>query len=607
VAQAFARPTVDRMAAARGNEATLLKGGTDIDNFVGASIGAPITATPKTEAAAAQDQAAAAQGRFNYYSSTPAVQKAADGVRNAQHDVGRGDVKVSILPITFSSQQDGAFNLNLYKVEGANGDNRYVDNTGKVYKDLGDWKQNNGLPPGKMTYPADGKLGAPGQTTLITEDTPKADSAGWDRFTRGAALVGAAAAGGLLILGTEGAGTPAALALWTAVGASATVTGAQGLGVLHDRATHDQTLSLSDPEARAAWLSLGGTALTIGGAGVGKLASLAGEGSGAAAALARASGVLNAGANSVDTMATLNSANDLVQNWNQMTPGQRTETGLQLAFWAGMRGLSAKSAGQGLGGYSFRQQMNHALLETGAAIRPNPAVGAHDASILLTRNPVSGHITDIQVQHGTQASKAVIDAHTAAARDLVKAAGPDGALSRAVTGKGFKPGSYGEQVSFEAAKHEALIQHYDQALQNKGLSPKDHQALRAQRADARHDLAFYRSELSDIEVNPAVGQAAAERGGGVDVKQKNIHWLDPSEAIPRSTRANASWDSYRRRPNRRSRTPRPSRSAATASPCRMGPRSTTPAATGSTSASSSSRSRKAATAAGFSTTKTVVR
>ena len=127
--------------------------------------------------------------------------------------MGRGDVKVSILPITFSSQQDGAFNLNLYKVEGANGDSRYVDNTGKVYKDLGDWKQNNGLPPGKMTYPADGKLGAPGQTTLITEDTPKAHSAGWDRFTRGAALVGAAAAGGLLILGTEGAGTPAALAL----------------------------------------------------------------------------------------------------------------------------------------------------------------------------------------------------------------------------------------------------------------------------------------------------------------------------------------------------------------------------------------------------------
>jgi hypothetical protein len=359
VAQAFARPWVDGMAAARGNEATLLKGGTDPDNFVGASIGAPITATPQTEAEAAEDLAAAAQGRFNFYSGTPAVQKAADGIRAAQQQVGGGDIRVSVLPITFSSQQDGAFNLNLYKVEGANGKSRYVDNIGRVYTDLGDWKQNNGLPPGKMTYPADGKLGAPGQTRLVTEDTPKALSAGWDQFTRGAALVGAAAAGGLLILGTGGAGTPAAVALWAVVGVSATVTGAQALGVLRDRATHLQTLSLSDPEARAAWLSLGGTALTISGVGVGRLAGLAGEESSAAAALARTSGGLYVGATTVNTMATVNSANDLVQNWNQMTPGQRTEAGLQLAFWAGMSGLTA---------LSFRQQMSGALL----GIKPNP-------------------------------------------------------------------------------------------------------------------------------------------------------------------------------------------------------------------------------------------
>jgi hypothetical protein len=64
VAQAFARPTVDRMAAARGNEATLLKGGTDIDNFVGASIGAQITATPETEAEAAQGPSRGRSGSF---------------------------------------------------------------------------------------------------------------------------------------------------------------------------------------------------------------------------------------------------------------------------------------------------------------------------------------------------------------------------------------------------------------------------------------------------------------------------------------------------------------------------------------------------------------
>ena len=39
VVQAFARPAVERMAATRGNETTRLDGGSDIDNFVGASIG----------------------------------------------------------------------------------------------------------------------------------------------------------------------------------------------------------------------------------------------------------------------------------------------------------------------------------------------------------------------------------------------------------------------------------------------------------------------------------------------------------------------------------------------------------------------------------------
>lgn len=541
VAQAFARPAVDRMAAARGNEATPLKGGSDIDNFIGASIGAPITAKPQTEADAAGQRALAADGRFNYYSGTPAVQKAADGIRTAQSQMGGGDIKVSTVPVSFSSQQDGAFNLNLYKVEGANGQSRYVDNLGRTYKDFNDWKGSNGLPPGKMTYPADGRLAALGQTKLETADTPKAKSAGWDHFTRGAALVGAAAVGGLVILGTDGVGTPAAAGLWTLAAGSAAVTGAQAVGVLQDRAAHGQTLSLSDPEARAAWLSLGGSALTVGGAGVGRLATLAGQDSGMAAALARASGVLNTGANVADTAATLNSANDLVQNWNRMSPGQRTEAGLQLAFWGGMRGLSTRSAGQGLDGYSFRQQMNHALLDTGAAVKPNAELGAHDASIVPTRN-ASGAITDIQVQHGTDASKAVVDVHTAAARDLLRAAGPDGALGRAATGQGFKPGSYGEQVSFEAAKHQALIDHYDQALKDPKLSSADRETLTTQRAGAAHDLAFYRAQQADIAAHPEVGQGPAAGDGAIDVKEKRTHWLDPGDTVPRAASATAAWD-----------------------------------------------------------------
>jgi len=271
VVQAFARPAVERMAATRGNETTRLDGGSDIDNFVGASIGAPITAQPKTEAQATQQQADAAEGKFNYYSGTPTVQKIADGIRQVQDDMGKGTIKVSTVPITFSSQEGGPFSLSLYKVENADGSkSRYVDNTGRTYENFADWKEHNHLPPGKMTYPAEGKLGAPGQTRLETGETPKAQNAGWDTFTRGAALAGAVAGTALIFTGV---GSPLGVGLLAVAGTSAAITGVQAGSELYDRSTHGQTLSLADPEARAAWLSLGGSALTL--AGVGKVVSVA--------------------------------------------------------------------------------------------------------------------------------------------------------------------------------------------------------------------------------------------------------------------------------------------------------------------------------------------
>jgi len=56
---------------------------------------------------------------------------------------------------------------------------------------------------------------------------------------------------------------------------------------------------------------------------------------------------------------------------------------------------------------------------------------------------------------------------------VVKGAGPDGALRRPLTDRGFNPSSFGEQMSFEAVKHEHLISHYDEALKNQNLTAQD--------------------------------------------------------------------------------------------------------------------------------------
>jgi hypothetical protein len=163
------------------------------------------------------------------------------------------------------------------------------------------------------------------------------------------------------------------MAAWGMAGASAAWTGYRAADTLMDRSAHEQSLSLTDRDARAAWLSLAGSALTGGGMVLSKFAAAAAaaasatDGADAANPWARMAGITYTGANYVDTAAVGNQAYDLVSNWNQMAPTERAEVGLQLAFWGGMRTVSALNVGQGLGSYSFRQQIRFAELASEAA------------------------------------------------------------------------------------------------------------------------------------------------------------------------------------------------------------------------------------------------
>ncbi|MCL1960372.1 MAG: DUF4781 domain-containing protein, partial [Desulfovibrionaceae bacterium] len=546
VAELSARGMVEQYAANRANAATALHGGignsSDIYNFVGASLGlrANLSDDPQT---AHNRLNQAAQGHYNCYEGVQAVEQAGKGLEAARLAMGGGDIEVSVLPIQFSSQQTGPVHLQLYKAQ-ANGQSRYVDNTGKVYKDFEDWKADNDLPAGKMTYPANGQIGAPGQTRLETADTPNGRDTLWNHTKNildDAALIGGVVASGVILLGSGGLAAPVVVAAWGVAGASALWTGSRALAVLVDRNGHEQSLSLADPDARAAWLSLAGSALTVGGAGMGRLATLAEDGTRTATTLARAAGIVNTVATTTDTVAAANQAYGLASNWSEMSPAERAQASLQLAFWAGMKGLSARSASQGLDGYSFRQQMRHAEIDSGAAMRLNPNLPPDDASVVPSRNG-AGAINGIEIEYGEKTSPEVIAIHVATARDMVSASGPDGALTRWATGRGFKPGSYGEQVSFEAIKHERLIAHYDEALQNPNLPAQERQLLQAQRASAVHDRDFYRSELSEIEANPALGRQAAVNDGAIDVKQTKAVVLDAGGNLPRSASAMASWD-----------------------------------------------------------------
>lgn len=546
--ESYARARVDQFAAGRGDAAVRLNGGSDFANFVGAGLSAPMRSDLPTDPALLQAaQGDAARGGYDFYAGVAAIQKPADGLHIAQSQMGGGEVGVSVLPVQFSSQDSGPVDLQLYRVEGANGQERFVDNIGRVYGSFDAWKQENELPPGQMTYPADGHLAPGGSTRLETANTPNVSDTFWEHVgdvADVAALVGGVVASGVIIVGSGGTATPLVAGAWAVAIGSAAYTGARAYGDLADRANHGQTLSLTDAEARAAWLSLAGSGLTVAGAGATRLASLAGEGA-LAANGARAAGILNAGANWADATATVDTAVALQQNWNDLTPAQRAQMGLQIAFWGGMTGVSARTGGGSLtDAFSFRAQMNHAMLETGAAIRPDGELDAGAASVVAVRDARTGQVTDIRVDYGPGTSKAVIDIHTQVARELISNGGAGGVMRRAFGDESaFRPGTRGEEVSLEVAKHEALLTHYDAALRSTVTTAADRIVFTRAQADARFELRAYNFELGRIRADHALGNTPAF--GTIDVKQSAQHWLDPSNGVARDASARTSFGQLR--------------------------------------------------------------
>ena len=264
-------------------------------------------------------------------------------------------------------------------MEGANGQERFVDNIGRVYDSFDKWRTENKLPPGKMTYPAGGHVGMPGEDRLKTDSTPEVSDTFWEHVgdvADVAALAGGVVASGVILVGSGGTATPLVAGAWGVALGSAGYTGIKAGVELYDRHTHGQTLSLADSDARAAWLSLGGAGLTVAGAGVMRGATtLATQGSRFAPAAARAAGILNVSANFADAASTADQAHALVTNWNELSPAQRAQMGLSIAFWGGMTGVSARASGGKItDAFSFRAQMNSALIESGAAVRVNPAM-----------------------------------------------------------------------------------------------------------------------------------------------------------------------------------------------------------------------------------------
>ncbi|MBX7113193.1 MAG: DUF4781 domain-containing protein [Myxococcaceae bacterium] len=254
-------------------------------------------------------------------------------------------VHISPLPVIFDSPQTGTQAVTLLQVKRASGASslvEYLAGEARVYTDINDWKANNRLPAGHVSYlkpsfkvRGDLPLQPREPTHASTDLKPKIDKA---------AMTAGVAVGGALMLGA-GSVVPWWVTLPLFSGSAGWFT-KRSAEALQDRATHGQTLSVLNPAARAEWFALAANTAMLGSmvatpvARVMATEALAGAKSAAtvAAGVGVAGDVAWASALAGGTAQALN-------NWDQLSIGDKAMTLGSDAFWLAVTRNNAKAAG----------------------------------------------------------------------------------------------------------------------------------------------------------------------------------------------------------------------------------------------------------------------
>ncbi len=490
--------------------------GGQLDNLVGLSLnGKPSEEAQRLDRAGVVGAIDRGQ---SLYAGDENVARVTAAIRATANDLGVGEAaRISAVPIQFSSQATGPVDLKIFKVEGNGGQVRYVDNTGARYDNFIHWQETNKLPVGTMTFPVSGGTRTEGTPTVRSAATP--ESALGRRVLAtldNVALVGGTVAGvALLVVGTGGT---AGVALVGVALGSALYTAGRGAETLYDRSTHAQSLSLADPDARAAWLDTAAAALPVAGAGLGATSRIARLGLEARSALAVTAGVTNFAGMSANMIAVGNGAYQIADNWNEMTPAERTKGVLQTMFSAGMLGAQVKMSHGGAGDLvDPRLAVRRALLDSGVNTHVNPELNG----IVVSREGRS-----VRIDAPPDASPMMMRVHEEIAQQMITNSGAVAQLRYAMSknGKSFAPGSRGEGAMLEVAKHQRIVSLLESDLSAGRVAAADRPAAQVELDQYRIALRGYELELATMRTDPRL---AAQPGTGDVWAQKtpNRAWL----------------------------------------------------------------------------------
>ncbi|MCT9117828.1 LWXIA domain-containing protein [Cupriavidus gilardii] len=273
-----------------------------------------------------------------------------DVVADQLIEQGGEHARVTLLPVVYASRERGIVRTMLFKVETDQGP-RFVDEAGRAYDDLKDYRENNTLPAADavLAMPRDGEFTVDSKGNIELEIGDARIESGWESFRRKTHLDTIAAgvgivAGVVLVVGSGGALAPVAMAAAGAATAYGVGTSAASIA---DQISHGQSWN---PDKNPQMLIDG---LNILAAALGVRAGVAGVSaarSGQRALVAESRGLTDEASQlalrtqALQQQATRSgrqalavgagtygyTAYSAVSNWENMTPGERATTRTQL-------------------------------------------------------------------------------------------------------------------------------------------------------------------------------------------------------------------------------------------------------------------------------------
>lgn len=271
--QVMAQSVINAHYVQYGSQPMEMAGRTHLGNEVSFALGWQPSVELDPDSPAGNLQLRRTQNLFELDGDQKKLQ---DSVVDKIIEIGGERARVTVLPVVYAldGENGGIVKTALFKVEREEGAAQFVDDQGREYKDIDDFRGNNMLPVENvdLAMPEDGKYEIDGQGNVQLFTGDARTETGWENFRRTKhvdAIVGGVGfvAGVVLTVGSLGTlSVPGAVMMGAGIGmmgagAYGVVTSAQSLS---NQAEHGVSVNpFTNEQARMDWMNLGLSAASI--------------------------------------------------------------------------------------------------------------------------------------------------------------------------------------------------------------------------------------------------------------------------------------------------------------------------------------------------------